>query len=139
MRAQSVSSEVLLLSRTTRNGFTLAFQPPHTSGYLSPTPANPRSPITDHRKAMDGMINIEKSQAVDLLLANHQWLREWETLALAHPNQVASGAARLPEHIKHWWTCGDNFRPPSWPRLLQLYRNPPEARTGYTSIGLKYT
>ena len=82
---------------------------------------------------MDGVITIGKREAVDLLLAHHRWLRECETLALAHPNQVATGAARLPDHIKHWWVCGSNSRPPSWPRLLQLYRNPSEARTSCRS------
>jgi len=78
---------------------------------------------------MDGIINFENSEAVDLLLAYHQWLRDRQTLALAHPNQVATGTAELPDHIKRWWACRDNSYPPSWPRLLQLYRNPTVVRT----------
>lgn len=88
---------------------------------------------------MDGIINIDKSSASGLLLAYHQWLRDWETLALAHPNQVATGTAELPDHIKHWWVCGDNPHPPPWPRLLQVYRNPSEVGTRGESIGLWYT
>jgi hypothetical protein len=87
---------------------------------------------------MEGTINIETSQAVDLLLAYRDWLREWEPLALAHPNQVATGAAELPDRTKHWWVCRGNSQPPSWRQLLQLYRNPPEVRACCISIRLWY-
>jgi len=88
-----------------------------------------------HRTAMDGIINIGKREAIDLLLAHHLWLQKCETLALAHPNQVATGATGLPDHIKHWWVYGGNSRPPPWPRLLQLYRNPSEVRTSLQVCG----